>query len=89
MSNIHPHKQLQALRKQLDQQSFTNHEAKEKASKLSDMIDKSIALNSPEKADYNELKSHLKDSMLHFEVSHPTLTTTISNIINTLNMMGI
>lgn len=35
------------------------------------------------------LLENLSDSITHFEVEHPTLTTLINNVIMTLNSMGI
>jgi hypothetical protein len=67
---------------------FPNHEAKEKAMKLTELIDQTVDQRETD-VDHEELNKHLKDSVLYFEVSHPTLTATINNIINTLNAMGI
>jgi Domain of unknown function (DUF4404) len=83
------HKLLLELRKQLDEMDFTKPEAKEKAMKLTELIDQTVDQGEAELVDPQELKKHLRDSVLYFEVSHPTLTATIRNIINTLNAMGI
>ena len=83
------HKLLLELRKQLDAMEFTNHETKEKAMKLTELIDQAVDQGETDQVDPEELNKHLKDSVLYFEVSHPTLTATINNIINTLNAMGI
>jgi hypothetical protein len=82
------HKLLLDLRRQLDVMEFPNHEAKEKAMKLTELIDQTVDQRETD-VDHEELNKHLKDSVLYFEVSHPTLTATINNIINTLNAMGI
>jgi signal transduction histidine kinase len=83
------HKLLRELRQQLDETEFTKPEAKEKVLKLTEIIDRAVDLDEAELADHQELNKHLKDSVLYFEVSHPKLTATINNIINTLNTMGI
>jgi hypothetical protein len=83
------HKLLLELRKQLDELNFTNLEAKEKAVKLTELIDKTVDFGEAESAAHRELKYQLKDSVLYFEVSHPTLTAAINNLINTLNNIGI
>ena len=83
------HKLLLELRKQLDETEFTKPEAKEKALRLTEIIDRTVDQGEAGQADPQELKKHLKDSILYLEVSHPTLTATIRNIINTLNVMGI
>ncbi|MGB7569441.1 MAG: DUF4404 family protein [Chitinivibrionales bacterium] len=83
------HKLLFELRKQLDETEFTKPEAKEKALRLTELIDRTVDLDEADLADHQELNKHLKDSILYFEVSHPKITATIDNIINTLNTMGI
>jgi hypothetical protein len=83
------HKLLFELRKQLDETEFTKQEAKEKALRLTELIDRTVDLDEAELADHQELNKHLKDSVLYLEVSHPRLTAAINNIINTLNGMGI
>lgn len=38
---------------------------------------------------YDELVDSLKDSITHFEVSHPTLTGVLNELMMTLSNMGI
>lgn len=83
------HKLLLELRKQLDETEFTKPEVKEKVLKLTEIIDQAVDQGEADRVDPEELNKHLRDSVLYFEVSHPTLTATINNIINTLNAMGI
>jgi|GEM_PF-1083688 len=89
MASKETHELLLELRKQLDELNFTNREAKEKAVKLTELIDKTVDARDREPADHRELNYHLKDSVLLFEASHPTLTAAINNLINTLNNIGI
>ena len=88
MAAMEMHKLLNELRTQLDESEFTKPEAKEKVLKLANLIDRTVDLDEKELADHQELNSHLKDSVLFFEVTHPKLTAAINNIINTLNSMG-
>jgi hypothetical protein len=89
MASKETHELLIELRKQLDEMVITKPEAKEKVLKLTELIDQTVDAGESGPADPAELNYHLKDSVLYFEVSHPTLTATINNIINTLNAMGI
>jgi hypothetical protein len=89
MASKETHELLKELRKQLDEMVITKPEAKEKVVKLTELIDQAVEADESETLDPEELRKHLKDSVLYFEVSHPTLTAAISNIINTLNAMGI
>jgi hypothetical protein len=82
-------KHLLNLRSQFEQQDFADHQTNQRAKKLTGLIDHALVQN-PEKTltDNTELLQHLKDSVMLFEVSHPTIAATIKNIINTLNAIG-
>ena len=82
------HELLLELRKQLDETEFTKQEAKGKVLKLAELIDQTVERGKADRVDH-ELNKVLQESVLYFEVSHPKLTATINNIINTLNAMGI
>jgi transcriptional/translational regulatory protein YebC/TACO1 len=68
---------------------LTDHEGKKSAEKISELIGAAVNSEEAEPETNHELKKLLKDSVLYFEVSHPTLTATINNVINTLNNLGI
>jgi ATP-dependent exoDNAse (exonuclease V) alpha subunit len=88
MATKETHELLLELRKQLHETEFTKQEAKEKVLKLTELIDRAVDRGEADRVDH-ELNKHLQESVLYFEVSHPTLTATINTIINTLNAMGI
>jgi hypothetical protein len=89
MTRTQSHRLLADLRRQLSRLEFNDPQAREKAVHLIEHIDRSMEQEKWDEADRNELRQHLKDSVMYFEVSHPVLTTAINNIINTLNMLGI
>jgi len=83
------HKLLLELRRQLDELDLTDHEGKESAEKMAELIDSAVGSEEAGTEVHHELRKLLKDSVLHFEVSHPNLTATINNVVNTLNNLGI
>jgi hypothetical protein len=90
MSVYSARKHLLDLRKQFEQHDFTDHQTNEKAKKLTGLIDHALTQESDKGlTDSTELQRHLKDSMLLFEVSHPTIATAINNIITTLMAIGV
>jgi hypothetical protein len=89
MSSRESHKLLIELRKLLKDQEFSNAQLKETALGLAGLIDKTIASDSLSVTDRHGLQEQLKDFMTSFEISHPALTASIRNIVDTLNIMGI
>lgn len=82
-------KHLLKLRRQLEQQDFTDSRSIERAKALTVLIDRAVKRDEEGATDYHELQRHLKDSVTLFEVSHPSIAAAINNIINTLNAMGV
>jgi hypothetical protein len=89
MHQTEPHKLLIDLQKELRQTSFPDPATRERVMNLVDLIDRSVARESGLKTHRTELMQSLGDSLMHLEVSHPSITTAINNIIYTLNNMGV
>jgi hypothetical protein len=89
MNNHHARKHLLKLRNQIEQHNFIDHRTNEQARKLTVLIDHTLTQD-PDNVviDSNELLHSLKDSLLLFEVSHPTIAASINTIITTLTAIG-
>ena len=65
-------------------------DSRDKLSKLASDIQQILKHEGDASSEHhNNLTESLKDSIRHFEVSHPRLTAVMSNLINTLGDMGI
>jgi hypothetical protein len=81
---------LTKLAKELKNSTFTDPHAQAVSGSLMDDIQK--ILEHPGEVTFlhhHNLMNNLKISIRHFEVSHPSLTGLMDNVINTLNNLGI
>lgn len=79
--------QIQALRKQLDSDSSLDASQQAELSKLLHQLEAQHALEAA--APDTSLIDGVNFAVERFELSHPSLATTLRNIMNTLGSMGI
>lgn len=81
-------KTLQALRIEIANLAEGEQESKKRLEKLVEDIETKI--KSPEDMDHHsDLVLDVKDSVAYFEVSHPTVTGVLNDIMMALSNMGI
>ena len=81
------HELLERLRLQLEQAKSLDEKEREQLQRLNDDID---ALLKRSEGQVNEnLMRRLQDSIDYFEVAHPTLTRTLSEMMTILSNAGI
>ncbi len=81
---------LNALHEEITRTETENPEEQKKLSTLTDNIQN--VLGDPGDVSFGHhrnLMHGLNDALESFEVSHPTLTTLINNVISSLNALGI
>ena len=79
---------LQSLRAEIEKLGEGEQESKVRLEKLVEDIETKI--NNPEDTDHHSnLVRDVKDSVTHFEVSHPTVTGFLNDIMIALSNMGI
>ncbi|MGH8551701.1 MAG: DUF4404 family protein [Methylococcales bacterium] len=79
---------LASLRTELSKLSDLDPESKDKLESLIRNLE--IKLESPnDRAHHHSVTKGLADSLTHFEVSHPTLTGILNDVMMTLSNMGI
>jgi chromosome segregation ATPase len=77
---------LDALRAEIDQLHTDDAESKQRLEKLVENLEKK--LEHPDDDDHH-LNEGIKDSITHFEVTHPRITAMLNDIMMTLSNMGI
>ena len=77
---------LDALRAEIDQLHTDDAESKQRLEKLVENLEKK--LEHPDDDDHH-LDEGIKDSITHFEVTHPRVTAILNDIMMTLSNMGI
>ncbi len=81
---------LDALHEEITKTETENPDEQKKLSELTDNIQN--VLGDPGDVSFGHhrnLMNGLNDALESFEVSHPTLTTLINNVITSLNALGI
>jgi len=79
---------LDRLRVEIAALDTVDQASRQKLATLVEDLEKKVT--SPEDSELHESLTHqLKDSVLHFEVSHPTLTAIMNDIMIRLSNMGI
>jgi len=81
-------KLLEQLHNELDNTEAVDEKGRELLRTLSTDIDELLERSEGEQSD-DSLLGRLQESIDHFEVTHPTLTSALSHIMNTLNNAGI
>lgn len=77
---------LAALRTEIDQLHTDDIESKQRLEQLVENLEKK--LEHPDDDDHH-LDEGIKDSITHFEVTHPRITAILNDIMMTLSNMGI
>ena len=78
---------LENLRSEIENLRTNDNESKAKLEKIVDDLEQKI--KNPDDVDHNRLISDVKDTVTHFEVSHPTVTAILNDIMMALSNMGI
>jgi len=78
---------LESLRSEIENLRTNDNASKVKLEKIVDDLEQKI--QNPDDIDHNRLISDVKDSVTHFEVSHPTVTAILNDIMMALSNMGI
>ncbi|MEE9395709.1 MAG: DUF4404 family protein [Methylococcales bacterium] len=78
---------LENLRSEIENLRTNDNESKAKLEKIVDDLEQKI--KNPDDVDHNRLISDVKDTVTHFEVSHPTITAILNDIMMALSNMGI
>ena len=90
MNNNHLHNHLNALHNEVEQAEVDNTEAQKMLDTLSENIQNILEHPGDISFDHHRiLMNNLENSLVHFEVSHPTLTPLINHVIMSLNSLGI
>ena len=93
MPKSHYFQALRELHVELEKTKETHSNAPEHTEKLQTLSQNvQDVLEHPGEAPFENhfrLMSSLKDGVLHFEASHPTLTALMNNVITMLNNIGI
>lgn len=80
------YQQLEALKSELDNSPALSGETREKMLGLIDRMEEQM--HSPEH-DHDSVSEQFKSLVAEFEVSHPTLTRVVNNLLVTLGNMGV
>ena len=64
-------------------------EGHEEAADLHDDVNDFMAISDPTGGQHEAMRVQLSDAMLHFEVSHPSLTAAMQRVIDSLSASGI
>lgn len=84
-------KSLHTLHSELNNIENVDTPTREKIESMLGDIERSLEdeKNQADTPRHQPLRHSLEDSIEHFEVSHPRLTSIITHVISTLNAMGI
>lgn len=84
------HDSLQELHSEIQQTPSHDSVSEEKLNDLLENVNNVLEHPADVSFDHHRnLMKSLKDSVEYFEISHPKLTGLISNVINSLNALGI
>jgi len=81
-----PREHLEGLSDDLASAAADGHDA---AEELHGSVDEFLAKPDPTPEDHADLSDQLNDALLHFEVSHPSLSATMQRVIDSLSASGI
>jgi len=83
-------KSLENLHRELKNTESVDESSKEKIAHLMDGLQQVLDHSGDNLSEHHhDLLESLQESVEHFEVSHPTLTKVMNNLINTLKNIGI
>ena len=90
MDNEKFRRDLEKLDAEMKNIQQLDDDSKDKLNRLTSNIQPILKLGKDASAEHHSnLLESLKDSIQHFEVSHPALSAVMNNAINTLSDMGI
>jgi hypothetical protein len=81
-----PREHLEGLSDDLASAAAEGHDT---AEDLQGQVDEFLAKPDPTPEDHADLRDQLSDALLHFEVSHPSMSATMQRVIDSLTASGI